>query len=108
MLVKTGLKEYFGWTIVPSVSMYPGHVLTSFFAHEDYMHQAAMASQDFYCCWLLEGESTHVDLGAMLSASPQAFLLPYRWGSHFRVSFPFGQAIRASGSVCLHVLAVLI
>lgn len=57
VLVKTGLKEYFGWTIVPSVSMYPGHVLTSFFAHEDYMHQAAMASQDFYCCWLLEGES---------------------------------------------------
>lgn len=55
-----------------------------------------------------KGNPTHVDLGAMLSASPQTFLLPYRWGSHFRVSFPFAQAIRASGSVCLHVLAVLI
>ena len=42
--------EYFSWTTVPSVSMYPGCVLSGFFAHEDHVHQAAMASQDFYCC----------------------------------------------------------
>lgn len=51
---------------------------------------------------------THLGLGAMLTAPPQAFLLPYRSGSHFRFSLLFGQAIRASGSAWIMVLAVLL
>lgn len=31
--------EYFGWTMMPAVSMYPGHVLTGFFAYKNHVHQ---------------------------------------------------------------------
>ena len=55
--VNTGFNGSILAVLSPSVSTYPGHVLTGFSAHKDHAHQAAMACQESYCFWLLEGES---------------------------------------------------
>lgn len=76
-------------------------------AHKEHLNPAAVARQGLNRCWIWKSNPNTWAHPAVLAAPPQGFLLPQRSGRLLRLSFLYGQAMRAGRSFLGFVVSFL-